>query len=65
LTGCINQRLHQSRVGARAVDGLFDGHHIGIADSTCQKQHDRIEGFVGVVQQDVATTDRGEQVAVG
>src|SRR5262249_61954872 len=64
--GGAYQRLDERRVVADTVDGHLDrdGERIvrGLADETLDA---RVEAVVGVVQQEVAGADRGEDVAVG
>ena len=49
---------------ARAVERPFDRHHVGIGRRLLQElQHD-VEGFVGVMDDDVLLADGGEAIAL-
>ena len=61
-TGRLHQRFHQHRIGAGAVDGLLDGHHLRIARRAAQEVHHRMKGFVGVVQQHVTGGNDAEEI---
>ena len=58
----LDQRLHQHRVDAGAVDGLLDRDDVGILGRAADELDDRLERLVGMVQQDVARADRREDV---
>ena len=60
--GGLYQAVHQRRVRAGPVQRLLDGEHVGIDSGTVEEVHDRREGLVGMVQQDVALGDGVEYV---
>ena len=60
---CRDQRPRNRRVAAGAVERLLDGEHAGIVGGTRHEFHDRVERFVGMMQQDVPRRDGGEDVA--
>ncbi len=63
--GGVDQRRHQRRVRARPVDGLLDREHVGIGDRLLDEPLDRCrERVIGVVEEDVALANRGEDVAL-
>ena len=58
----LDQRFHQHRVDAGAIDGLLDGDDVGIVGGAADELDDRLERLVGMVEQDVVRADRGEDV---
>ena len=61
--GRVDQRRHQRRVVARAVDGLLDREHVRVGDGLLDEALDRgREGDVGVVHEQVAFAHRAEHV---
>jgi hypothetical protein len=50
------------RIAAGAVEGLFDGQHIRVGGRLLEKIHHAAEVLVGMVQQEVALADGGENV---
>jgi hypothetical protein len=55
---CFDQRVHDRRVAARAVDREFECQHGRIRGGGIQEaQHGRVEAVVRMVQQDVAPRD--------
>ena len=61
--GGFDQRRHQRRVVARAVDGLLDREHVGVGDGLLDEALDRgRERVVGVVDEHVAFAHRAEHV---
>ena len=59
----LDQRRDQRRVGARPVDGLLDREDVRVLDRLADEALNRSgEGVVGMVDQDVALADRGEDV---
>ncbi len=61
--GGADQRGHQRRVVAGAVDGVLDRQHVGVCDRLLDEALDRAgEGVVGVVDEQVALADRREHV---
>ena len=61
--GGADQRRHQRRVVAGAVDGLLDRQHVGVGDRLLDEALDRGgEGVVWVVDEQVALADRREHV---
>ncbi|MNK86641.1 hypothetical protein D3C87_1065580 [compost metagenome] len=57
-----DQRLHQVRVHARAVDRLLDGDDGRIVGGAADEVDHRLERLVGMVQQDVVLAQRGKDV---
>ena len=53
-----SQQGGSDRLRAGAVEGLLDRQHVGIARRLAQELHHHIEGFVGVVDDDVLFVDR-------
>ena len=58
----LDQRLHQHRVDAGAIDGLLDRDDVGIVGGPADELDDRLERLVRMVQQDVVLADRREDV---
>ena len=58
----LDQRFHQHRVDAGAVDGLLDRDDVGIVGRAADELDDRLERLVRMVQQDVVLADRREDV---
>ena len=58
----LDQRLHQHRVHAGAIDRLLDRDDVGIVGGPADEFDDRVERLERMVQQDVVLADRGEQV---
>ncbi len=58
----LQQGVHDRRVAAHAVERDLDGQHIGIVRRLLQQADDRLERVEGMMQQDVATADGGEDV---
>ena len=61
--GGLDQRPHDRAVGGGAVERLLDGDDIGIARRLLQELHDHVEGFVGMMDDQILLPDRGEAVA--
>ncbi len=59
---CIDERPNDRRLFACAIEGLLDRHHVGIARSLFEEGHHHVEGFVGVVDDDILGANRGEAV---
>ena len=59
-----DQRLHQHRIGAGAIDGHLDRDHLRVGGRAIEQVDHRREALVGMVQQDVAGADAVEDVAV-
>ena len=57
-----NQRVHDRRFVACAVQGLLDGEHSRISRGAAQEVEHRTETVKRVVQQDVFLPDHGQQV---
>jgi len=51
------QQLHQLGLGARAVNGLFDGQHVGVHDGFAQEGQNRIKTLVRLVNQHIALVE--------
>ena len=63
--GRLDQVRDQRRVGAGAVDRLLDREHVGVGDRLLDEALDRAgERVVGVMDEDVAGSDRREHVAL-
>ena len=60
----LDQRLHQHRVDAGAVDGLLDRDHVGVLAGLADELDDRIERLIGMMQQDVVLPDRRQNVGL-
>ena len=60
----LDQRLHQHRVDARAIDRLLDRDHVRIVGRLADELDHRLEGLERVVQQDVVLAQRSEQVGL-
>ncbi len=64
--GRLDEGLHDRAVAGRAVQGLFDGEHVGVGSSLLEERlHTRRERLVRVVKQDVLAGDRAEDVGHG
>ena len=61
--GRLDQRAHDRAVGRGAIERLLDRHDVGIARRLGEELHDDVEGFVGVVDDEVLLPDRGEAIA--
>ena len=61
--GGFGERAHDRRVVRGAVERLLDGDDVGIAGGLLQELHDDVEGFVGVMDDQVLLPDRGEDIA--
>ncbi len=61
--GGLGQRLDDGAVLGRAVQGLLDGHHIGVAGRLAQELHHHVEALERVVDHDVLLADGGKTVA--
>ena len=61
--GRIDQRAHDRAVVRGAVERLLDRHDVRIDRRLAQELHHDVEGFVGVVDDDVLLADRREAVA--
>ena len=61
-TGGVDQRLHQHRVDAGAVNSLLDRDHVRIVCGLADELDHRLERLVRVVQQDVVLQDRSEHI---
>ena len=63
LLGRADQRRHHRRVARGAVDRVLDREHVGVVDGLLEEALDRRrERVVGVLDEDVALADGGEQV---
>ena len=60
-----DQRIHDGRVVARAIERLLDGEYVGIVGRLPQEVHHRREALIGMVQQQVFLADDGEEVGAG
>ena len=61
--GGIDEGVNDGGVAGSAVQGLFDGQHLGVLSSLLDEPlHAGGEGVVGVMDEHVATTDRGKHV---
>ena len=58
----LDQRFHQHRVDAGAVDRLLDRDDVRIVDGLADELDDRLERLERMVQQDVVLADRRENV---
>ena len=59
----VNQRVDDRRIAGRAVQRLLDGEHLRVGGRLGEERlHGSREGIVGMVQQDVALADGGENV---
>ena len=61
--GRLGQRAHDRAVLGGAVERLLDRDHVGIARRLLQELHHHVEGFVGVMDDQVLLPDRGEAIA--
>ena len=61
----LHEGVDDRGVAAGAIQRLFDGENAGIAGGLLHEGHDRIEGIVGVVEEDVALVEGGEDVLPG
>ena len=61
--GRLDQRAHDRAVGRGAIERLLDRDDVGIARRLRQELHDHVEGFVGVVDDEVLLADGGEAIA--
>ena len=61
--GGIDQRANDRAVVGGAVERLLDGHDLGIDRRLAQELHHHVEGFVGMVHDDVLFADRREAIA--
>jgi len=61
--GGFREGPHDRGVGGGAIQRLFDRHHVGIARRLVQKVDHDVEGFVGVMDDQILLPDRGEAVA--
>ena len=59
-----NQRRHDGRLAADAVQGLLDGHHVGVVRRFADEAHHGIEAVVGVIEQNIAAPDDPEDGAI-
>ena len=57
----FDQRAHDRRILAGAIERLLDREHIGILRGAFDEPHDRRVGIVGMVQQHVALADEFKQ----
>jgi hypothetical protein len=60
----FQQRLHDGRIAARAIQADFDGQHVGIVRGLLQEIDHGLERFVGVMQKNVLVLDQSEQILV-
>ncbi len=58
----LDQRFHQRRLRAGAIDGLFDRYHGRIGRRRARELEHRLKRLVRVMQQNVAGSDRREHV---
>ena len=58
----VHQGADDPRVAPGAIEGHLDGEHVRICGGRLQKGDDRGIIFVGMMQQDVALADGGEQI---
>ena len=61
--GRFDQRANDRTVGRSAIERLLDRHDVGIARRLDEELHHDVEGFVGMVDDEILLTDRGEAVA--
>ena len=59
----LGERRDDGRFRRGAVERLLDRDHVRIARRLAQELHHRVEGFVGVVDDDVLLADRRETIA--
>ena len=58
-----NQRLDDGTVAARAVEGLFDGQHVGVPRSLFKERLDTGgKRLIGVMNKDVTVTNRAKNI---
>ncbi len=60
----LDQRVHQHRIDAGAIDGLLDCDHVGIVAGLPDELDDRVERLIRMMQQDVVLPDRGQDVGL-
>jgi hypothetical protein len=60
----LDQRFHQHRVDARAIDRLLDRDDVGVVGRAPDELHHRIERLERVMEQDVVAPDRREDVGL-
>ena len=63
LLAGVNERLHNGRVAANAVESLLNRQHMRVFGGSLDKVNYRREGVVGVMQQHIALTDRVKNIA--
>ena len=63
VAGRFHQRADNPGIAARAIESLLDGQHAGVAGGFFQELHHRIETLVGMVQENIAPANGGEQIA--
>ena len=61
--GGVDQRAHDRRLLARAVERLLDRHDVRVERRLPDELHHHLEAFVGVVDEDVLFADRREAIA--
>ena len=61
--GRFRQRPHDRRVVRGAVQRLFDRDHVGVAGALLQELDDDVEGFIGVMDDQILLPDRREDIA--
>ncbi len=61
----FEQRIHDGRIAAHAVERLFDGEHVRIARRGVEKIDHRAERIIRVMYEDVPCPDRLENIIRG
>ena len=61
--GRLRQRADDRAVLGGPIERLLDRHHVGVARRLLQELHHHVEGFVGVVDDQVLLPDGGEAIA--
>ena len=61
--GRLDQRMHDRTVGRGAIERLLDRDDGGIARRLREELDDDVEGFIGVMDDEILLPDRGEAIA--
>ncbi len=64
VVGGVQQRLHDRRVAAHAVERPLEGEHVRVARRLAGQLQHRGERVIGMVQQDVVAAHDGEDVGL-
>ncbi len=64
VAGRVEQGGDDRRVATDAVERHLDGQDVGVAGGAFEPVDDRLERFVGTVDEDVVLADRGEDVEI-